>query len=71
MGPQEVQVTEQEKQHEIKKLEIQINGAVGYLVMLRRIARDNGATDIYPMFEDATIKNMLDRYETLSTLRGY
>lgn len=70
-GANEVQVTEQEKAHEIKKLEIQISGAVGYLVALRRAARENGAMDVYPMFEDTTIKNMLDRYESLSALRGW
>lgn len=71
MGPLEVNVTEQEKQHEIKKLEIQISGAVGYLVTLRRVATENGSLDIYPMFEDSTIKAMLDRYEALAALRGY
>lgn len=70
-GAVEVQVTEQEKAHEIKKLEIQINSAVGFLVVLRRSARENGSMDLYPMFEDPTMKNMLDRYETLSALRGY
>lgn len=71
MVPLEVQVTEQEKAHEIKKLEIQISGAVGYLVTLRRVARENESMDIYPMFEDSTIKAMLDRYEALAALRGY
>ncbi len=64
-------MTEQEKAHEIKKLEIQISGAVGFLVTLRRYARENGAMDLYPMFDDFTMKNMLDRYEALSALRGY
>ena len=64
-------MTEQEKALEIKKLEIQINGAVGFLVVMRRYVRENGAADLYPMFEDSTIKNMLDRYETLTALRGY
>ena len=64
-------MTEQEKAHEIKKLEIQISGAVGYLVMLRQVAREKGAMDVYPMFEDSTIKDMLDRYEALAALRGY
>jgi hypothetical protein len=71
MVPQEVNVTEQEKAYEMKKLETQISGAVGFLVMLRRTARENGAMDVYPMFEDSTISNMLDRYEALSALRGY
>ena len=64
-------MTEQEKAHEIAKLESQISGAVGFLVTLRRYVRENGVTDVYPMFEDSTIKNMLDRYEALSALRGY
>lgn len=64
-------MTEQEKAHEIAKLEIQISGAVGFLVVLRRSARENGAMDLYPMFEDSTMKTMLDRYESLTALRGW
>lgn len=64
-------MTEQEKAHEIKKLEIQISGAVGFLVALRRSARENGAMDLYPMFDDSTMKTMLDRYEALAALRGW
>lgn len=64
-------MTEQEKQAEIENLQIQVNGAVGYLVTLRKVARDYGSEDLYPMFADMTVKSLLDCYEALAALRGY
>ena len=64
-------MTEQEKQEAIEDLQIHVNGVVSYLVLLRDVARNAGSEDLYPIFKDGMVQNLLARYEELQTLRGY
>lgn len=68
---QEVNVTEQEKQQAIENLQIQVNGAVSYLLLLRQTATQQNALHLYPVFENITVQSMLERYEKLQQVRGY
>jgi hypothetical protein len=64
-------MTEQEKAAAIKELEVGISSAVSCLAHVRKVARDMGTLDLFPMFDDITVKNMLDRYDEIRNLRGY
>lgn len=64
-------MTEQEKQGMIEKLQIQVNGAVGYLIVLEQVAKENNSLELYPVFQDVTVRSMLEDYKRLQALRGY
>lgn len=71
MVPQEVGVTEQEKQEAILELQCKVNGAISALVTLREVAKELGTVDVFPVFEDVSVKMAMDAYAELRTLRGY
>ena len=64
-------MTEQEKQGMIEELQNQVNGAVGYLIVLEQVAKENNSLELYPIFKDVTIRSMLEDYKRLQALRGY
>lgn len=71
MVPQEVNVTEQEKQKAIEDLQCKVNGAVSSLVSLHKVAKDLGTLDLFPAFDDVVVKMAMDSYRELQKLRGY
>ena len=71
MVPQEVDVTEQEKQQAIEDLQCKVNGAVSSLVSLHKVAKEHGTLGMFPAFDDVVVQMAMDSYRELQTLRGY
>ncbi len=63
-------MTEQEKAATIKVLQSQVNGAVSYLVLLHDIVEKNGSLDLWPVFQDPTVRNMLGYYRQIQSIRA-
>ena len=67
----EASMTAREIQNEIDTLQGQVNAAVNCLILLQEVATERGILHRYPMFEDCTIKSLLNDYQKLKKLRGY
>lgn len=64
-------MTQREQEATIESLQIEVNAAVSVLAMLRRAAAEKGTLNLYPIFEDITLKFALDSYERMRALKGY
>lgn len=67
-----MQATEENKNEAIDSLKLKILASAAYLAGLRKTSQTREEwKNLYPMFDDVTIKDMLDNYDKIENLRGW